>query len=146
MLEESPRSWIDTWALCRRDHGLTWDEFQSITLAQLEALEERRAIQIRHARHDASFIVATLFNLQRGDSAEVLSPFDFLPGFERDPDEVEAEKIRKETIADIRRTFTRMRGATMERVQEVRRKILDTLRERGFDRPEEIITEAFPNL
>lgn len=136
---------MDIWALCRRDHGLTWAEFQDITLAQLEALEERRAVQIRHARHDAAFIVATLFNVN--GSGEHVSPLDFLPGFELDPAEVEAARWRKETIKGIRRTLgTLPKGTKPADVKILVSRMIQRLKDGGHDDAEQILDEAFPNL
>lgn len=145
-LEVAPQTWLDIWALCRRDHGLTWAEFEDLTLAQLEALEERRAIAIRHSRHDAAFIVATLFNLNRTADIEPLSPYDFLPGFERDPEERAAEQRRKEIIKGIRSTFAGMIGASKAEVLEMRDKMVTRLQADGYEDAAEIMTQAFPNL
>lgn len=138
---------MEIWAICRSDHGLSWDEFCDLTLAQFEALEERRAIRIRHRRHDAAFIVSTLLNLNRGTTdSDWISPYDFLPGFERDPEEVEAEERRKNAIRSVRFTFLSLKNASQERVLEVREKLLSSLRGQGFSDPEAMMTEAFPNL
>jgi hypothetical protein len=126
---------------------LSWEEFCELTFPQFEALEERRAIQIRHARHDAAFIVATLLNVNRVSSdSDWCSPFDFLPGFERDPQEVEAEQRRREVVRSIRQTFINMPDASHERVQEARGKIIARLKERGYEDAEQLMTDAFPNL
>jgi hypothetical protein len=125
---------------------LTWAEFERLTLAQLEALEERRAIQIRHARYDAAFIVSTLFNVNKSSDVEPVSPLDFLPGFEEDPEERETRQRRKEVIKSIRSTFAGMPGAKAEDVKAMRDKIVRRLLANGHADAAEIMTEAYPNL
>jgi hypothetical protein len=130
--------------LCRRDHGLTWAEFEALTLAQLEALDERRAIEIRHARHDAAFIVSAIYNASLGPGVEPLSPFDFLPGFEPDPEEREREQARKAIVSSIRQTLAML--PTPEAVRTMRDKIVTRLKAQGYTDAEDIIREAYPNL
>lgn len=120
-----------------------------MTLARLEALEERRAIKIRHARHDAAFIVATLFNVHRGGKGEAVSPFDFLPGFEVDPVAKEAEDRRTAAVRGVRAVFAMMPDkATSEQVKERIGKIIDRLLAQGYTDAEArgILSEAYPNL
>lgn len=90
--------------------------------------------------------MATILNVNRGKDSEWVSPFDFLPGFERDPQEVEAEKQRKDVIREIRRTFIDMPKATPEQVKQERDRIIARLTERGYEDPEGMMREAFPNL
>lgn len=133
--------------MCRREHGLSWDEFCNLTFPQFEALEERRAIEIRHARHDAAFIAATLMNINRASSSEEwLSPFDFLPGFERDPAEIEAEHRRRDVVRSIRYAFLSMRNLPREKVLEARDKMVARLKANGYENAEELMTEAYPDL
>lgn len=135
---------MDIWALCRRDHGLTWAEFQGLTLAQLEALEERRAIAIRHARYDAALVAAAVLNAN-AQGAEPLTPFDFLPGFEEPEEDRLARQHRKEVIKSIRHTLAAL-AAQPEEVKVMRLKIIDRLKSQGHEDAEAIMTEAFPNL
>ena len=138
---------MDIWALCRSDHGLTWEEFLGVTLAQLEALEERRAIKIRHARHDAAFVVSAILNTNLPSGTEPFTPFDFLPGFEQDPEVVETRKRRKKVIASIRSTFAKLPpGTTPAKVQELRASIVARLEAQGYKDAAEMMTEAYPNL
>jgi hypothetical protein len=131
--------------LCRKDHGLTWAEFQDITLAQLEALEERRAIQIRHARYDAALIAAAVLNANMPEGVEPVSPFDFLWGFEEPEEDRAARQHRKVLIKGIRHTLAAIASSPVE-VQTMRTKIIERLRADGHEDAEQIMTEAFPNL
>lgn len=142
-MEEPPQTWAQMWALCRRDHGLTWTEFEDLSLAEFEAFEDRRAIEIRHARHDAAFVVASMFNLQ---GAKGVTAYDFLPGFQREPEEVEAEQQRRDVVREIRRTFVRHSNATADQVRIIRGQIVSDLKRRGFEDAEVLIAEAYPSL
>jgi hypothetical protein len=127
---------------------MTWEEFQGVTLAQLEALEERRAIQIRHARYDAALVAAAICNQNLPVGEIAISPFDFIPGFEPDPEEREALKLRKKITRNIRYAFAKLPGATTtpEQVRELRAKMVTRLQAQGHADAEEILKEAYPDL
>lgn len=125
---------------------MTWKEFQNVTLAQLEALEERRAIQIRHARYDAALVAAAICNVNLPAGEIPISPFDFLQGFEQDPEEREALKRRKEIVKNIRVAFAKLPvGTSAAAVQGLRAKMVSRLQAQGYD-GEEILKEAYPDL
>ncbi len=125
---------------------MTWEEFQGVTLAQLEALEERRAIQIRHARYDAALVAAAICNQNLPAGEIAISPFDFIPGYEPDPEEREALKRRKEIVKNIRIAFAKLPFVTTAAaVQELRAKMVGRLQAQGLD-GEEILKEAYPDL
>lgn len=134
------------WATCRHDHGLTWTEFQDITLAQYEALEERRMIAVRHSRFNAALTASVVFNAHRSEDSEPLSPFDFLPGFERDPDEEEAEKLRKSAKHAIAVAFSEMGELSAHNVQVEKARMIHRMKANGVEDPEELIREVFPDL
>jgi hypothetical protein len=131
--------------MCRRDHGLSWAEFLDITLAQLEALEERRAISIRHERFNAALITSALINANRSADSQSVSPFDFLPGFDR-PEEDEKEKIRRSVKHAIAIAFTQMKGKTREEILEEKTKMVSRMKANGIEDPEGLIREVFPEL
>lgn len=132
--------------MCRRDHGLTWTEFERLTLAELEALEERRAIEVRHARFNSALIASAIIN-SRGTSedGEPVSPFDFLAGFETDPEEAEKAKLRKSVKHAVRLAFTQMRG-TPEEVQAEKAAMITRMTDNGIEDAEELIREVYPDL
>jgi hypothetical protein len=134
------------WAICRRDHGLTWTEFQDITLAQFEALEERRMIAVRHSRFNAALTASVVYNAHRGEDSEALSPFDFLPGFERDAEEEEAEKMRKSAKHAIAVAFSQMDGLSAHQVRVEKARMIHRMKLNGVEDPEELIREVFPDL
>lgn len=135
------------WAVCRGDHGLSWAEFEDLTFAQYEALEERRTIRIRHARFDAALIVSTLYNINRAGDMEYLSPLDFLPGFEEDEDIKRARLARKQAVSGVRRSLAMLpMRTTAEAVAALVVKIKAGLKAAGHEDADAIVTEAFPNL
>jgi hypothetical protein len=131
--------------MCRRDHGLSWDEFLDITLAQLEALEERRAISIRHERFNAALITSALINANRSADSASVSPFDFLPGFDR-PEEDEKQKTRRSVKHAIALAFTQMKGKSREEILEEKSKMVARMKANGIEDPEGLIREVFPEL
>ena len=132
--------------MCRRDHGLTWREFQDLTLCQLEALEERRMIEIRHARFNAALITSTLYNAHRSQDSEALEVWDFIPGFDRDEDEIEADKMRRSIKHAISVAFAEMDTATAEEVQAEKVRMIARMKANGVDDPEQLIREVYPDL
>ena len=134
------------WALCRSAHGVTWSEFQDLTLAQIEALEERRSIEVRHARFNAALVSSTLINLNRPSDSEPVSPFDFLAGFELEPEEEERQKLRKSVKQAVALAFTQMKGASPDAIQAEKAAMIGRMRASGIEDPEELIREVFPSL
>jgi len=147
-LEDAPQTWLEMWALCRREHGLTWHEFQELTLAGFEALEERRAIELRHARFNAALVTSTIYNANRGPDSEPLSPFDLIAGFEEDPEEVERRKMRQSVKQAVVVAFMEMakEKKTAEQIQAEKTKMVARMKASGFEDAEDIVREACPDL
>jgi hypothetical protein len=145
-LEPPPQTWADLWALCRREHGLTWDEFLNLTLAELEALEDRRATEIRHARFNAALITSAIYNSNRSADSPAMSPFDLIPGFEPDPAEQEREERRRSIKKAIAVAMTRLPDNTPPEVmREMKDKMLARAKASGVEDAEELYREVFPN-
>jgi hypothetical protein len=117
-----------------------------LTLAQLEALEERRAIELRHKRFNSALIVSTLVNLNRSPDSDAVSPFDLIPGYDVDPEEVEADKLRRSIKHGIALAFTQMRGASAQQVQAENSRMIERMTAEGVEDPEGLINEVFPEL
>jgi hypothetical protein len=115
-------------------------------LAEFEALEERRMVEIRHARFNAGLTAAMIYNANRSADSEPLEVWDFLPGFEQDPLEAEAEKHRKELKRAVSQALCRVATEPMEKVQEVRAYLIARIRDNGIEDPEGLIREVFPDL
>jgi hypothetical protein len=116
--------------LCRRDHGISWDEFQELTLAHIEALEERRAIEIRYARYDALTVACAMVGG---------NPLDYLPGYEQTPEELERRDIKMGIIAALMRLPV---NTTQEEVDVLRKRIVERLKANGRTDAEEIMNEV----
>jgi hypothetical protein len=133
--------------LCRRDHGLTWAEFINLTLAQLEALEERRAVELRHARFNAALIACAIINSRNLADTEPLSPWTFIPGYREDPAQVEKEKLRRSLQKSVAVAFARKsEGKNAEEVRVERAKMIERVTANGVEDAEGIFNEVFPNL
>jgi hypothetical protein len=117
-----------------------------LTLAQLEALEERRMIAVRHQRFNAALVASAIINVHRMADAPAISPFDFLAGYERDPEQEEKEKLRASVKRTIAFAFAQMFGKTLEQVQAEKIKMIDRMRDNGIEDPEGLIREVYPEL
>lgn len=115
-------------------------------MAQLEALEERRTIALRHDRFNAAMISSAIINVNRPADSDPVSPLDFLPGFDRTPGDIEKEKLRRSVKHAVAIAFTNMSGKTAEEVQEVKRRMIARMTDNGIEDPEELIREVYPNL
>lgn len=130
--------------MCRREHGLTWSEFQDLTLPQLEALEERRVIELRHNRFNAALVASAVYNSHKGPNTEPLSPFDFLPDI-GDAEDRERERKRRIVKKQMGEAIHRLPlNATRERVLEMRARVIAGANAEGFN-GEELYQEIFPD-
>ena len=128
------------------DHGLTWAEFQELTLAQLEALGERRDIELRHARFNAALVTSVLINSHQSAESDATSPYDFVPGLDIDEEELEKQKLRKSIKHSIALAFTQMKCRTPEEAANAKADMLANMRKSGVEDPEGIFREVFPDL
>jgi hypothetical protein len=112
----------------------------------LEALEERRAIEVRHARFNAALVTSALCNANRAADSEAVTPFDFLAGFERDPDEMEAEKRRRSTKQAIAAAFVEMAGQPKEKILAERARMVESMTANGVEDADGLIREVFPEM
>jgi hypothetical protein len=137
--------------VCKTEHGITWAEFQELTLAEFEALENRREIRIRHARFNAALTTSVIFNANRPADSRPVSPFDFLAGFEDNEGEKEREEKRRSIKRSVALAFIEMRNLdgsrlNSDQVQDEKRKMIERMKENGVEDPEEIIREVYPDL
>lgn len=115
-------------------------------MPEWEALEDRRAVSIRHARFNAALVTATLMNAHRGADSESISPFDFLAGFEVDEAEADGLKLRKSIKHAIALAFTQMKCKTPAEAQAAKATMIQNMKSSGVADPEELIREVFPDL
>ena len=115
-------------------------------LAQLEALEELRAISLRHGRFNVALVASVLINSHRTADSEPVSPFDFLAGYETDPEDAEKEKLRTSIKNGIRIAFARMSDKTREQILAERDAMVRRMTTNGVEDPEGLIREVYPDL
>lgn len=112
-----------------------------MTLAQLEALEERRGIEVRHARFNAALVTSALINGHRTADSEAVSPFDFLAGFETTAEDREKFETRRSIKRAIKMDMTRKSGWTPEALQAEKARMVEQMTADGVEDPEGIIRE-----
>lgn len=134
------------WALCRFHHGITREEFAELRPVEFEALETRRSVEIAHQRYNAGLVAAILVNSQIKSKGEPISPFDFIPGFDKSPLEKANEERRNGAKQIVQTVLGRMHDATPEDVAKKRVELVEHFRKRGLEDPEGIIHEVFPGL
>lgn len=117
-----------------------------MTLAQLEALEERRNVAIRHARFNVALITATLLNANRAADTDAVSPYDFLAGYEQTPEEKNREQQRRAAKREVVSVLMGMRKSTPEEIKAICNDMVRAMTANGIDNPEGLIRECFPNL
>jgi hypothetical protein len=112
-----------------------------MTLAQLEALEGRRRIELRHSRFNAALVASTIINSRRTEDSDAVSPFDFLPGFETSPEDTEKAKTRRSIKKGIKMSFTGQ-AWTPETLQAEKARMVKQMADNGIEDPEGIIREV----
>lgn len=104
-------------------------------------------MEIRHARYNAGLIASSLYNVNRG-TAEIraLTPFDFIPGFQMDPEEEEQAEKRRSIKHAVGVALSRLPDdVTPEGVQAWRDRTVTRLKAQGFEDAEELVREVLPD-
>jgi hypothetical protein len=101
--------------MCRRDLGVRSEEFDEITLAEVEALNFRRMIGIRHRLYAAGVIAAAVWNSQIVEGRKV-TPFDFVPGFEGVEDDIDREAVAQ-NVSCFMQAQVKLRNVTPDEAQ-----------------------------
>lgn len=122
---------------------MTWDEFEDLTFAQLEAIENRRIVRINHSRYNAGLVAAMIFNANAGADSDKIDAFDFVPGFQRTAEEIEEEKRVTSIKQGVRVAFSRLGYCSPEKLKKHRAGMLKRLQDSGIADAEEFITEVF---
>jgi hypothetical protein len=125
---------------------LTWPEIEDLTLAQFEALEERRMIAVRHSRFNAGLLASLMYNANRGPDSDPLEVWDFVPGFERDTEEVEADKLRRSIRQGVLIAFSRMQNKTLQDVREEAKAMVQRMAAEGVEDADGIVREVFEDV
>ena len=103
-------------------------------------------VTLEHARFNAGLVASILYNANRGEDTDALSPFDFLHGHQRDPEEIEAEKTRRSIKHAISVAFAEMGSATPEQVQAEKARMIQRMTASGVEDAEQLIREVYPDL
>jgi hypothetical protein len=117
-----------------------------MSLAEFEALEVRRRVEVRHARFNAALVASILVNAHRADDSEPVSPFDFLPGFQRDDEQMEKDRLRRSTKKAVAAALGQMTGKTVDELRTIKDGMVERMRKQGIEDPEEIVREVYPEL
>lgn len=126
---------------------MTWAEFQELTLAEYEALEERRVFELRQGRFNAALITSALINSHRASvDSDAVSPYDFIGGLEQDPEDVEADKMRASVKHAIKVAFAENRAMSHEQVLAEKTRMIANMTAEGIEDPEGLFRECFPDL
>ena len=114
-----------------------------LTLPEFEALEERRMVGVRHARFNAGLITATYYNAHRSEDTEPLEVWDFIPGFEREPGEIEREKLQRSIRSGVLVAFTRMGKVTVEQARLEAAAMIERMKANGTEDADALVREVF---
>jgi hypothetical protein len=120
--------------LCRHDHGLSWDEFQNLTLANIEALEERRNVVLRYDRFNAALIACAMTG--QGN------PLDFVPGCGPTPQELQRQERKK----NIFMAFAKMNPKNPDEQRACKAKIVARLLKAGVEDAAHLFDEVLPDI
>jgi hypothetical protein len=129
--------------LCRHHHGITWDEFQTLTLANIEALEYRRKVTSNYDRYNAGLVASAVINVNLMPDAKRVDPFDFIPDIEEDEEDEQRDAVKHGIVV----AFSRLpNDVTPDAVQELKHKIIQRLMDQGYDDADAIFAEVFPDI
>lgn len=103
-------------------------------------------VESRQDRFNAALITSTIFNANRGKDAEPLEVWDFIPGYERDPDDVEHEKAQRAIRHGIVVAFSNMRGKTVEQVRGAAAEMIRNLQAHGTEDADVMVREVFEEV
>lgn len=101
---------------------------------------------MRKARFNAALITSTVFNASRSAESEPLEVWDFIPGFERDVDEIEHEKSRRAIRHGVVVAFSNMHGKTVEQVRDAAKSMIQNLRANGTEDADELVRGVFEEV
>lgn len=103
-------------------------------------------VAIRHARFNAALVAAMLYNANRGADSEGVEVWDFLPGYERDPEEVERDKKERSIRQGIRAAFANMPSVTVEKARAEAGLMVERLQANGTENAEQIVREVYEEV
>lgn len=102
-------------------------------------------VSVRYARFNAGLMATILYNSRPGIE-EPIEVWDFIPGYSRDPDEVEADKMRRSIKDGVITAFTRMSNRTLGQVRHEAAAMIQRMTEAGTEDAEAIVREVFEQV
>ncbi|HZP06776.1 MAG TPA: hypothetical protein VFB43_17890 [Terracidiphilus sp.] len=115
-------------------------------MPQLEALEERRMVDVRYARFNIALLASLYYNAKRGEDSDPVEVWDFIPGMQRDAEEKEADKLRASTKHGILVALSSMKGSTIAEIRAVALGMVQRLKDNGTEGAEELVSSAFEQI
>lgn len=103
-------------------------------------------VSVRHARFNAGLLVSTYYNAHRSQDADPMEVWDFIPGYERDEEEVERDRKRRSIKSGVEAAFTRMQGKTLVQVRAEATAMIRRLKDGGTEDAELMVKEAFEQV
>ena len=103
-------------------------------------------VRVRHERFNAGLIASTYFNAHRSGDAEPLEVWDFVPGFERDAEDLEQDKLRRSMRAGVFTAFTRMPYVSVEQARLEAKAMVARMTDAGTEDAEAIVREVFQEV
>jgi hypothetical protein len=129
--------------LAKYDLALGWEEFEECTPGMIQALCKRRNIRIKYERYAHGITASLIYNTNRGKDDPAVVPYDFI----RDDNSRRKKEELLKAKAFIKKTIGGLPFMTpMEKLQEVRLKVIADVRASGRDDAEELVNECWPSL
>ena len=102
-------------------------------------------VAVRYGRFNAAMIAAMLYNARPGieDTVDV---WDFIPGYAKDPQDVEREKMTRSVRQSVRVAFSRMRSMTVEQVRKEAAAMIARMQNAETADAEQIVRAVFQEV
>ncbi len=125
------------------DFGLTREEFGELTPGEFRALCKRRNIRIKYERYANALTASAVYNVnRRSEETPTVTAFDFI----RDEIDAEKKEQRNKAKSFVKTAFNVRLGTPMEKILEIKVKVIADLKAAGYTDAEEIVYECFPHL
>jgi hypothetical protein len=130
--------------MARYDLGLSLEEFEELTPGMFQALCKRRNIRLKYERYANALTASAVYNTARTKADDpTVHPFDFVRDEESQRNKDELEKLK----AFARRTIGVLPiGTTLEKILEVRMKVIKDIEVAGCRDAEGLVDGVWPHL
>lgn len=134
---------MELWSFAKYNFNLTWEEFEELTPAMLQALCRQRNIRIKYERYAHALTTSAVYNVNRGKDDPVIRPFDFVM--------TEEQADKRDTRLNALRFITdavKVIPPTSPRWKflEARRNVIAKLKAGGIENAEQMFDEKWPSL